>query len=312
MAVLKQQQEQGQSLRSMLAVLIWLGAIHLNSLVALLVITNLRSSWAIALLATFLLLMVVPCDPYNPVGMRIAKFVCQNAPQHFPIKFTVEDEAAFDPNRAYVFAAEPHSVLPLGIISMCNYTGYLPLTNIKALASSAIFYTPVLRQIWTWLGLVPASRKGFAKLLEQRYSCIIVPGGVQECLYMQEGHEVVFLKQRYGFVRIALEAGVPLVPVFCFGQTNAFHWWKPSGKWYNQISRTLGFTPLVFWGMYGPIPYRQPIHVAVGRPIEVEKVLQPSKEKVAEVLERFITALEELYQKHKEDAGYKNTPLHIY
>ncbi|KAJ7529282.1 hypothetical protein O6H91_15G042200 [Diphasiastrum complanatum] len=257
MAVLKQQQEQeqeqeqGQALRSILALLISFGPIYVNLLAALLVITNLRSSWAMALLATFLLLIVVPCDPYSPIGMRIAKFVCQNAPQHFPIKFILEDEAAFDPNRAYVFAAEPHSVLPLGIMSMCNHAGCLPLTKIKALASSVVFYTPIIRHIWTWFGIVPASRKGFAKLLEQGYSCVVVPGGVQECLYMQQGHEVVFLKQRFGFVRIALEAGVPLVPVFCFGQTSAYHWWKPSGKWYNQISRTIGFTPLVFWGMYG-------------------------------------------------------------
>jgi hypothetical protein len=34
-------------------------------------------------------------------------------------------------------------------------------------------------------------------------------------------------------------------------QTNIYHWWKPSGKWYNQMSRKLGFTPLVFWGRFG-------------------------------------------------------------
>jgi hypothetical protein len=48
-----------------------------------------------------------------------------------------------------------------------------------------------------------------------------------------------------------MQAGAAVVPCFCFGQTNIYHWWKPSGKWYNQMSRKLGFTPLVFWGRFG-------------------------------------------------------------
>lgn len=34
-------------------------------------------------------------------------------------------------------------------------------------------------------------------------------------------------------------------------QTNIYHWWKPSGEWYNQMSRKIRFTPLVFWGRFG-------------------------------------------------------------
>lgn len=36
--------------------------------------------------------------------------------------------------------------------------------------------------------------------------------------YIFGNFQVVFLKNRYGFVRVAMEAGSPLVPTFCFGQ----------------------------------------------------------------------------------------------
>ncbi|EFJ26687.1 hypothetical protein SELMODRAFT_96204 [Selaginella moellendorffii] len=298
---------------SWIAVLIWLGAIHFNTIVGLVVLANLRRAWAIAVMGLYLLLMVLPAHHESPLGRKVATFICKYAPKHFPIRLHVDDIKSFDLSKAYVFAVEPHSILPIGIISLCHYTGYMPFTKIRALASSAVFATPILRHIWTWLGLVPASRKTFGKLLNDGYSCIVVPGGVQECLYMEHGHEVVFLKKRFGFVRVAIETGAPLVPVFCFGQTEAYKWWKPKGELYAKLSRAIGFTPLVFWGMYGsPVPCQQEMYVAVGNPIEVTKTSQPSREEVANVLEKFIVALQELFEKHKAAAGYKDTMLHVY
>ncbi|KAJ7296266.1 hypothetical protein O6H91_Y134400 [Diphasiastrum complanatum] len=127
-----------RSMCSSLALLVWLGAMHFNFLIGLLVFFNFPSPWTVALLGFYLLLLIMPIDSNSPFGMRLAKFVCENAPQHFPIKFIVEDKDAFDPSRAYVLAAEPHSVLPIGIIALCNHTGHVPFTKIKALASSAV------------------------------------------------------------------------------------------------------------------------------------------------------------------------------
>ncbi|XP_024360450.1 diacylglycerol O-acyltransferase 2 [Physcomitrium patens] len=298
---------------SIIAMVMWLGGFHINFIVGILCLVHLPSPWAITILAIWVTLMFLPAEYDTPMGSKVARFIVTHAKNYFPIKVIFEDESAFDPNQSYVIAAEPHSVLPIGIVVLTPQSGILPVNNLRALASSAVFWSPVVRHIWTWLGVAPVSRKSFTAFLQKGISCIVVPGGVQECLFMEDHREVVFLKQRYGFVRIAMEAGSPLVPTFCFGQRNAYKWWKPTGKWYNQLSRAIGFTPLVFWGRYGgPVPYRTPMYYVVGKPIPVPKTTNPSQEEVSVILGQFIEALEALFEKHKGSLEFEDDTLLVY
>ena len=94
---------------------------------------------------------------------------------------------------------------------------------------------------------------------------------------MEPNQETIFLRSRFGFVKMAMTTGADLVPVFAFGQSSIFGYARPGPPLFPRgtarlLSRALGFAPMLFWGRWGlPVPYAVPVHVVVGAPIRVQQ-----------------------------------------
>ena len=89
--------------------------------------------------------------------------------------------------------------------SVCIHV-FLDLASIQ-LYSCGLFFTPV---------------SIFFDLVHSGKTVVLVPGGAAESLDSRPGTADLTLQRRLGFVRLAIESGADLIPVFSFGETDAF------------------------------------------------------------------------------------------
>lgn len=135
-------------------------------------------------------------------------------------------------------------------------------------------------------------------------------GGAQEALNARPGNYRFVVKNRKGFVKIALETGASLVPVISFGETEILD--QPSNApgtkmraYQSFVKKWTGIAPIFVYGQGftegspGMLPYRRPITTVVGKPIDVEKVEQPNRDDIDRLHERFTAEIRELFDSNK-------------
>lgn len=87
--------------------------------------------------------------------------------------------------------------------------------TITGLGDDKLFSFPGLRRLSDAIGLLPASPENGRLLLEKGYLLGVAPGGMREALRPSSERRTVRWARRKGFVRLAIEVGVPIVPVAC-------------------------------------------------------------------------------------------------
>lgn len=307
-----------------LAVSLWLGWMgFLVYAVALLALIGNQTAW-VAFVGACTLSLLLPRNFPGATGKRIGDALLKRAESYFSLKTVVEDadELAALPElgRAAICAFEPHDVLPYTIFSFNNGLGRVPgfPGNTECLMTSAVFRVPFLRQIYSWTGGAPVDRKTFRRKLERKESFVFCPGGVQEVTLMDPNNSeelVLYLQSRKGFIKQALATGSPIVPAFAFNTDGSYLYWIPRGNLVNKVARSIGFLPVFFAGRFGlpfGIPFPQNIHVVIGRPIYVPKEGDAVKsESIEKYHALFLHAMEGLFERHKEEAGYGHRKLKI-
>lgn len=151
-----------------------------------------------------------------------------------------------------------------------------------------------------------------ASFISNFFKAIVAVGGSQEVVYARPGNYHIVLKDRKGFIKIALQTGASLVPVFSFGENDIYN--QPSTepgtvvrKLQDLIKNLIGITPPVVNGRgffqysYGLIPRRLPITTVVGTPIDVIKNQSPTDKEIEELHKKFVESLTKLFDDHKSD-----------
>lgn len=85
------------------------------------------------------------------------------------------------------------------------------------LGMDAAFSVPGFRDVMTGLGLVPASRANAEAALDEGKDVLVYPGGAWEVFRPWNDRNVVDFHERTGFLRLAIDRGIPIVPVVGHG-----------------------------------------------------------------------------------------------
>ena len=120
-----------------------------------------------------------------------------------------------------------------GVLIVSNHSGGLLPMDVPILAvaiaeefgedrplyclSHDVLFTGPLRSIMPRFGLIPATRENAHEVLTSGGVTIVFPGGDFDALRPQDKANTIDFNGRRGYVRTAMEAGVPILPVVSIG-----------------------------------------------------------------------------------------------
>ncbi|XP_066450242.1 2-acylglycerol O-acyltransferase 2 [Eleutherodactylus coqui] len=235
---------------------------------------------------------------------------------YFPIKLIKTTD--LDPSKNYVFGFHPHGVLIAGgFTNFCTeatgFSDLFPGITPYLLMLPLWFRAPFFRDYIMTGGLIPSNKESAAYVLRQKKggtAVVIAVGGAAESLDARPGACSLLLKNKKGFIKLAIEHGASLVPIFSFGENELYDQVEnPKGSWLRtvqeKLQKLMGVAlPLfhargVFQYSFGLIPYRRPINTIVGKPIPVVENPNPSVEEVDRMHKLYMQKLSELFEEHK-------------
>ncbi|KAF2858360.1 DAGAT-domain-containing protein [Piedraia hortae CBS 480.64] len=229
-----------------------------------------------------------------------------------------------EPRRKYVFGYHPHGIISHGAFAAfateaLGFSQLFPGITNTLLTLDSNFRIPLYRDYILRLGLASVSRESCENILSRGgpngegmgRAITIVVGGARESLDAKPHTLRLVLKRRKGFVKLAIRTGADLVPVLAFGENNLYEQVDAEThplvhKVQMIIKKILGWTVPLFHarGIFnydvGLMPYRRPVNILVGRPIQVIQAAEPDQEYVDQVHDLYTEELVRMWDEWKD------------
>jgi 1-acyl-sn-glycerol-3-phosphate acyltransferase len=149
-------------------------------------------------------------------------------------------------------------------------------------AHDVLMTVPLLGDYFKALGVIPASREGVSDALECGHDVIVWPGGEEDSMRNWRRRDEVVLAGRRGFVKQAINSGVPLVPVATSGGSDSA-FVLTEGRWITGALNKVGgiakklrasTLPILAAPPFGIVPEVLPSHLPLPTKLRYE-ILDP-------------------------------------
>lgn len=268
-----------------------------------------RDTYCIISLITLITLSVIPLSNNNTTRNH---WILRTMAEYFNLRWIYSTpQNTFDPNATYMGLWFPHGIIPFGGLAAGSmFDTVTPGYYGRVAMQPILFKMPLLRQLFSWYHGTTNDRNTLTHLLSNGTSCSIWPGGIAELFLSSPHNEILYIRSRKGFAKLALQTGVTIVPYYVFGNNHMFNSINDdSGKdnMLSRISRKLGASIVLFWGRYYlPIPYNTQVTIVRGPAIKAEKIDKPTQQQIDELHSRVVNAVQNIFDTYKNIAGHEH------
>ena len=282
-------------------VLVWVGSLG----TPVLLFTAIRFHWYWTA-ATILILSLIAYLPWKKgfASNMMTKLVDYYHPRYYYSCKTIchPDSVPTTTTKKLFYAAHPHGAFCLGWSTLFHSPKFS--SSVRFCFSPALYASPLFR-LWCRLTGRPgkADKKSMIHYMRNGEHLALPPGGFEEATLTCLTQDRAYIRKRAGFVKLCLQHGYQIVPVYCFGEKNTY--WNVQGGWKLRFALNgWGLPAILVWGLpFLPfIPRRTSLLVAAGPPLACPHIPNPTREEVTLWHEKYMTALRQLYEQHKSEA----------
>tara|TARA_B100001769_G_C22049513_1_gene564158 strand:- start:186 stop:1262 length:1077 start_codon:yes stop_codon:yes gene_type:complete len=244
---------------------------------------------------------------YNPL-IKFAAMIFKS----FGYYEIINNNNIIDNNKQYLLAIYPHGIIPVGsigcfVLPICkNIKNTIPIllgNNIHTGVASFCFYIPLLRDLFLFVGAIDCSKPIIEKFIKNNYSIALFVGGAEEAKFSGYGNTNIIVKSRKGFLKLALENNLTIVPIYTFGNNNIYKSYDKD--FYNIFYYFKRITGI--WFPRGKIILTKNNFVSV-----IGKEINVNNNDILELQTKYINNLNEVFEKYKHlDSSIKDKYLLI-
>ncbi|RLN32304.1 hypothetical protein BBO99_00007799 [Phytophthora kernoviae] len=220
------------------------------------------------------------------------------------IQYAVEENdvtPCVEPGKRALFTFHPHGVLTCGF----SFNGAHHLTFQRAacrwISAENLFWFPLMRDILHWMEFSSSTKASMQSIMRTGQNLCLLPGGFEEATLFQRGKHRVYIKNRFGFIKLALQHGYDIYPAYTFGEEYTYHAFPYLQQLRLQLNR-FRVPGAIFFGI--PLCFFLPrpdvdLITVVSKPLRLPQIEHPSREVVKEFHDKYMEALQDLFDSYK-------------
>lgn len=220
----------------------------------------------------------------------------------------LEDNPDMVTKRQHMLCYHPHGLYVMApVLYFANQprNKHSPYYHQWNLVADACFKVPVFREWLVAINCRAAESQVLDSLLSQGDTVAVAPGGTYEQLATDPTVERLYFPPNLGFVRQAMKHGVPLVPLYNFGENQLYDvpaWSRNACQWFKDMTGAGVPFGIGRWGLpFLPKPGH--LSLRLGAPVEVGPAdPNPSDERVEEVFFAYCAELHNVFLRYKDMA----------